>query len=219
MPGKTVHRTGSSEDICQALDKEPITAEEQEHYATFLMLFFANLNVDMRWVMQLHLGALRNASPLTAFLDLLRRENALPKMVLYNSNPADNHMFASLVGSFHSCRRRIPTNDPPQVLRWGPPRWFLDQKHGIVDHLNCLSTVGLLSRFIGMTTDSRSFLSFPRHGYFRRILWYLVGADVERGEIPDDESLLAPLIRDVCFGNAARYFAADWDHIYSSNPS
>ena len=241
-PAKPCTEEEAAKIFARALDKEPISAEEQECYATFLMLFFANLNVDRRWVMQLHLGALRNASSvaakalgpdtgfdtigdypqglaLAAFLDLLQRENALPKTVLYNSNPADNHVFATLAGSLHSCRRRISTNDPPQVLRWGPPWWFLDQKQGIVDHLNCLSSVGLLSRFIGMTTDSRSFLSFPRHEYFRRILCDLVGADVERGEIPDDETLLAPLIRDVCFGNAARYFAADWDHIYSSNPS
>ena len=133
----------------------------QERYATFLMLFLANLNVDKRWVMQLHLGCAaqrqhrggegagtryrlrrhRRLSPGTAlspFLDLLQRENALPKTVLYNSNPADNHVFATLAGSFQSCRRRIPGERAPQALRWGPPWWFLDQKQGIIDHLNCL---------------------------------------------------------------------------------
>jgi len=241
-PAKPCTEEEATRIFAKVLDNEAIDADEQERYATFLMLFFANLNVDMRWVMQLHLGALRNASTVAAkalgpdtgfdaigaypqglrlatFLDLLQRENALPKTVLYNSNPADNHVFATLAGSFHSCRRRISTDEPSQALRWGPPWWFLDQKQGIIDHLNCLSSMGLLSRFIGMTTDSRSFLSFPRHEYFRRIFCDLVGADVERGEIPDDESLLAPLIGDVCFRNAARYFAADWDHIYSSNPS
>ncbi len=235
-PARPCTETEAAQIFDRALKSEPISAEHQERYATFLMLFFANLNVEMDWVMQLHLGALRNASSVAAktlgpdtgfdaigdypqglalatFLDLLQRENALPKTVLYNSNPADNHVFATLAGSFHSYGRGTTTNDPPQALQWGPPWWFMDQKQGITEHLNCLASVGLLSRFIGMTTDSRSFLSFPRHEYFRRILCDFLGAGVERGEIPDDESLLVPLIANTCFSNSAAYFRADWDSI------
>lgn len=235
-PAKPCTEAEAAGIFARALDSEPISADDHERYVTFLMLFFANLNVEMRWVMQLHLGALRNASSVAAkalgpdtgfdaigdypqglalakFLDLLQRENSLPKTVLYNSNPADNYVFATLAGSFHSSHRRTATNDRPQVLQWGPPWWFMDQKQGITEHLNCLSSVGLLSQFIGMTTDSRSFLSFPRHEYFRRILCDLVGADVERGEIPGDDSLLAPLIANICFGNSVRHFEINWDSI------
>jgi glucuronate isomerase len=241
-PAKPCTEAEAARTFARALASETISAEDQERYATFLMSFFADLNVEMGWVMQLHLGALRNASSVAAkalgpdtgfdaigdypqglalatFLDHLQRENALPKTVLYNSNPADNHVFATLAGSFRSSRRGITTNGPPQVLQWGPPWWFMDQERGITEHLNCLSSVGLLSRFIGMTTDSRSFLSFPRHEYFRRILCDLLGTDVERGEVPDDDSLLAPLIANVCYGNAERYFATDSDQVDGSSPS
>src|SRR3974390_2144148 len=179
--------------------------------------------------MQLHLGGRRNVNhraqhtlgpdtgfdavgdfpqgkALATFLDLLQSENAMPQMVLYNSNPADNYVFATLAGSFHCSRWMEDRDASPSALQWGPPWWFLDQKQGITDQLNTLSSLGLLSRFIGMTTDSRSFLSFPRHEYFRRILCDLVGGDVERGELPNDVEMLGKLVRGVCFDNAAGFF-------------
>ncbi|MFZ1133578.1 MAG: glucuronate isomerase, partial [Candidatus Korobacteraceae bacterium] len=140
---------------------------------------------------------------LANYLDLLQRENALPRMVLYNSNPADNYLFATVASSFHS------SDGTSGALQYGPAWWFLDQKDGITDQLNVLSSVGLLSRFIGMTTDSRSFMSFPRHEYFRRILCDLVGGEVERGELPHDEPLIGDIIEDVCSRNATTYFGLD----------
>ncbi len=185
----------------KVLAAQTVTAEEQESYASSLMLFFGLLNSEKGWVQHLHLGPQRNLSTaafrtlgadtgfdaigdepqgkaLANYLDLLQRENALPRMVLYNSNPADNYLFATVASSFHS------SDGTGGALQYGPAWWFLDQKDGITGQLNVLSSVGLLSRFIGMTTDSRSFMSFPRHEYFRRILCDLVGGEVERGELP-----------------------------------
>jgi glucuronate isomerase len=145
-------------------------------------------------------GDYRQASALAAYLDLLDREGALPKMILYNHNPADNYVFASMLGNFQD-------GSIPAKIQWGSAWWFLDQREGMEWHLNALSNLGLLSRFIGMVTDSRSFMSFPRHEYFRRVLCNLLGHDLENGEIPEDESLLGPMIRNICYGNAQRYLA------------
>jgi glucuronate isomerase len=215
--------------LAKVLGQQSISPEEHESYASFLMLFFGHLDAEKGWVKQLHLGARRNVSSLalstlgpdtgfdaigdtaqgaalTTYLDLLQSENALPRMVLYNSNPADNHLFAAVAGSFlpsegirHSDARRGTT-------QYGPAWWFLDQKDGIIEQLNALSSVGLLSRFIGMTTDSRSFMSFPRHEYFRRVLCDLLGGEVERGELPNDDELLGRLVEDICGRNAESYF-------------
>lgn len=227
-PARPCSEATAAAIFAKALDRQPITADEREQFATFVMLFLARLNLQARMTMQLHLGARRNVSTaalralgpdtgfdaigdypqgaaLTKFLDLLQRESALPHMVLYNSNPADNHVFATLAGSFHSTSWREDAGDRPAV-QWGPPWWFLDQKQGIREQLNTLSSMGLLSRFIGMTTDSRSFLSFPRHEYFRRILCDLVGGDVERGELPNDMGMLDKLVEGVCGRNAAGFF-------------
>ena len=228
-PARPCTEDTAAKIFAKALDKQPIGDQECEQYATFLMLFFARLNAEMRsqWTMQLHLGARRNVNhrahhalgpdagfdavgdypqgaALATFLDLLTSENAMPQMVIYNSNPADNYVFATLAGSFQ-CRLQV--SDPvTRAMQWGPPWWFLDQKQGMIEHLNCLSSVGLLSRFIGMTTDSRSFLSFPRHEYFRRILCDLIGGEVERGEMPNDGGLLGQLVEGICCRNAERYF-------------
>jgi glucuronate isomerase len=216
----------------RALDNQSISDEECEQYRTFLMLFFAQLNSDgtNRWTMQLHLGARRNVShhaehtlgpdtgfdaigddpqgaALATFLDLLERERAMPQVVLYNSNPADNHVFASLANSFQFAPHDEGEFTDRGGVQWGPPWWFLDQKQGIVEQLNTLSSLGLLPRFIGMTTDSRSFMSFPRHEYFRRILCELIGGEAERGELPNDNEMLGGLVRRVCYHNAARFFS------------
>jgi glucuronate isomerase len=128
----------------------------------------------------------------------LARENALPRMILYNVNPADNFSFATLIGCFQD-------GDQPGKIQYGSAWWFLDQKEGITAQINALSNAGLLSRFIGMVTDSRSFMSYPRHEYFRRVLCDIIGQDVSRGELPDDDALLGRLVQDICYSNAKSY--------------
>lgn len=209
----------------KALDGKATTREEQEQFASYLMLFFGHLDAQRGWTKQLHLGALRNvntrgvrelgpdtgfdsigdweqARHLNAYLDLLEKERALPKTIVYNLNPADNYAFATAVGSFQD-------GSIAGKIQFGSGWWFLDQKEGIEAQLNALSNTGLLSRFIGMVTDSRSFMSFPRHEYFRRVLCNLVGRDVENGELPNDENLLGGMVRNICFENARRYLGLD----------
>ena len=174
------------------------------------------------WVQQFHLGALRNvntrmrralgpdtgfdsigdfeqARPLARFLDRLDETNQLAKTVLYNLNPRDNEMFASILGSFQD-------GTIPGKMQYGSAWWFLDQIDGMTAQIRALSNLGLLSRFVGMITDSRSFLSYSRHEYFRRLLCNLIGDDVGRGLLPDDRELLGPLVSNVCFFNARDYF-------------
>jgi glucuronate isomerase len=136
------------------------------------------------------------------YLDRLDNENALPKMVVYNLNPADNYVFATAMGNFQD-------GSIAGKMQFGSGWWYLDQKEAIEWQLNAVSNVGLLSRFVGMLTDSRSFMSFPRHEYFRRVLCNLIGRDVESGELPDDDSLLGPMIRNICFGNARDYLGLE----------
>jgi len=197
------------------------TSEEQQQFASFMMLFFGRLDAEKGWTKQLHVGALRNVrtlglrdlGPDTGFdciddypqvrsfcryVDLLDQENALPKMIVYNLNPADNYSFAAAIGCFQE-------SNIPGKLQLGGAWWFLDQKEGIEAQLNALSNTGLLSRFVGMVTDSRSFMSFSRHEYFRRILCDLLGRDVERGELPNDEKVLGSIVRNICFANARQY--------------
>jgi glucuronate isomerase len=199
--------------------------EEHRKFASFLMLYFGRLDAEKGWTKQLHLGALRNASSrgvrlvgpdsgfdsigdweqarsLCLYLDRLDTENALPKMVVYNLNPADNYVFATAMGNFQD-------GSIAGKMQFGSGWWYLDQKEAIEWQLNAVSNVGLLSRFVGMLTDSRSFMSFPRHEYFRRVLCNLIGRDVEAGELPDDDSLLAPMIRNICFGNARDYLGLE----------
>lgn len=208
---------------------QPVDAADQRAFASFMMLFFGRLDAARGWTKQLHIGARRNASTrayahhgadsghdsigdwpqidaLGAYLDALDRENALPRMVLYNVNPAANYAFATMAGNFQD-------GSMAGKVQFGSGWWFLDQREGIEWQLNTLSSVGLLSHFVGMTTDSRSFMSFPRHEYFRRILCNLIGTDIERGEIPADDELVGRLIENVCYGNARRYLGlvqTDW---------
>ena len=186
-----------------------------------MMRFFGLLDAEKGWTKQLHLGARRNVNTaarrkigtdsgfdaigdfpqvgaLAKYLDLLSQENALPQMILYNVNPADTFQFATLIGSFQEGAR-------PAKIQYGSAWWFLDQKQGITAQIDALSNAGLLSRFIGMVTDSRSFMSYPRHEYFRRILCDIVGQDVMRGELPDDDALLGGLIQGICYENARQY--------------
>jgi glucuronate isomerase len=148
------------------------------------------------------IGDWKQVEALCRYLDHLDKENALPKMILYNSNPADNYAFATAIGNFQD-------GAIAGKLQFGSSWWFLDQKEAIEWQLNALSHTGLLSRFVGMVTDSRSFMSFPRHEYFRRVLCNLVGREMENGELPNDEQLLGEMIRKVCFENARQYLGLD----------
>jgi glucuronate isomerase len=214
----------------KALTRQAITADERTQFASFMMLFFARLDAEKGWTKQLHLGAARNLNTsarqqlgadtgydaigdfpqgrhLSAYLDSLSRENALPQMILYNLNPADNFQFATIAGCFQDSdgKSRGQSEARPGKIQYGSAWWFLDQKQGITAQLDALSNAGLLSRFVGMVTDSRSFMSYPRHEYFRRILCDLIGKDVASGDLPDDDVLLGRLVRDVCYENARHY--------------
>ena len=202
--------------------KEKLRRSDRLKFNSAVMADLAEMHADNGWVMQLHLGAVRSvntkmlsklgpdtgydsigdfeqARPLAKFLDRLESRDKLPKTILYNLNPADNAVFAAIAGCFQDGRI-------PGKIQWGAAWWFLDQKRGIEQHLNTLSEMGLLSRFVGMLTDSRSFLSYPRHEYFRRILCNILGNDVEAGLLPGDIGLLGTIVEDICFKNAKRYF-------------
>jgi glucuronate isomerase len=136
---------------------------------------------------------------LAKFLDKLDSNNKLAKTILYNLNPADNELMATMIGNFND-------GSVAGKIQWGSAWWFLDQKDGMTKQINALSNMSLLSRFVGMLTDSRSFLSYPRHEYFRRILCNLFGDEIENGEIPNDEAWVGKIIQDICFNNAREYF-------------
>jgi len=199
----------------------PANQEEHTQFSAFLMLFFGRLDAQRGWTKQIHVGARRNnnsrmaaklgadtgldsigdwnqVDALGAFLDRLDRENALPRTILYNLNPADNYAFATMAGNFMD-------GSVAGKIQFGSGWWYLDQKEAMEWQMNALSNCGLLSRFIGMLTDSRSFMSYPRHEYFRRVLCNLVGQDVEKGLLPASYDLLGPLVRNICFANARDY--------------
>jgi glucuronate isomerase len=207
----------------KARKNELVSPEEHSHFASFMMVFFGHLDAKRGWTKQLHLGALRNnndrllkqlgpdtgfdsigdfpqAQTLAAYLNKLDSDNLLPKTIIYNLNPADNYAFATMIGNFQD-------GTIPGKIQFGSGWWFLDQKEGMEWQLNALSNLGLLSRFIGMITDSRSFMSYPRHEYFRRTLCNLIGNDIEAGLIPNDEKLVGPMIKNVCYANAKNYMA------------
>jgi glucuronate isomerase len=145
------------------------------------------------------IGDFQQAQQMSRFLNRLDGTNQLAKTILYNINPADNEVFATMIGNFQD-------GTTPGKMQWGSAWWFLDQKDGIEKQINCLSNHGLLSRFVGMLTDSRSFLSYPRHEYFRRILCNIFAADVLNGELPNDTDLIGQVIKDICYYNAKNYF-------------
>lgn len=203
----------------------PAGVWETLQFAGFMMLHFGRLDAEKGWTKQLHLGALRNNStrglqaagtdagfdsigdwrqtlPLSRFLDQLDREDSLPRMILYNNNPGDNYTVATMLGNFQDGK-------VPGKMQFGSGWWYLDQKEAMEWQLNCLSNVGLLSRFIGMLTDSRSFMSYPRHEYFRRVLCNLLGSDIERGEMPNDLALVGGMVKRLCFSNAREYLQLD----------
>jgi len=148
------------------------------------------------------IGDFELARGLAKFLDALDRENRLAKTILYVINPRDNELMASMIGNFQDGRIR-------GKMQFGAAWWFNDQKDGMERQISALSNMGLLSCFVGMLTDSRSFLSYPRHEYFRRLLCNLLGTDVENGEMPDDRDLIRNMVKDICFRNAVRYFGIE----------
>ena len=191
-------------------------------FKSAMLYHFALLDHEKDWVQQFHIGALRNnssrmmkqigadtgfdsigdvpvAQSMSKFLDKLDKENCLAKTMLYNLNPADNEVYATMIGNFQD-------GSYPGKIQWGAGWWFLDQKFGMEKHLDALSSLGLLSRFVGMLTDSRSFLSYPRHEYFRRILCNCLGTDIENGEMPDDFDLVGKMVQDISYNNAKNYF-------------
>ena len=207
-----------------ALAGQAVGPVDRGRFAVWLVRHVAALNHDRGFVTQLHLGPFRDPNPLLArslganagcdtigdarqgpglvrFLGALAAEEALGRTILYNINPADNALFAALPGSFQD-------GSLPGKIQWGAAWWFMDQERGMRDQLDLLSQLGLLRRFVGMVTDSRSFLSYPRHEYFRRILCDLVGSDVESGRLPDRRDWLDDLIRAVCVENARQTFGA-----------
>ncbi|MHC4678400.1 MAG: glucuronate isomerase [Planctomycetota bacterium] len=204
-----------------------LDASERLKFKSAMMVELALMDYEAGWVQQLHLGALRNnstrlfrtlgrdigcdsmgdfeiAGPLSKFLDRLDTNNELPKTILYNLNPRDNALCATMVGNFQD-------GSVPGKMQYGSAWWFLDQKDGMEEQMNVLSNMGLLSEFVGMLTDSRSFLSYPRHEYFRRILCNMLGNDVEAGLLPNDPELLGKMVEDICFNNAKNYFPMQLD--------
>lgn len=201
---------------------------EQRKFKSAMLIHFAEWDWEKGWVQQYHIGALRNnnsrmletlgpdtgwdsigdfsqAKALAKFLNKLDGNNKLAKTIIYNLNPADNELMATMVGNFND-------GSVAGKIQWGSAWWFLDQKDGMVKQITALSNMSLLSRFVGMLTDSRSFLSYPRHEYFRRILCDLFGTEIENGEIPNDVAWVGKIIQDICFYNAKKYFNWEMDH-------
>ena len=145
------------------------------------------------------IGDFSHAKAIAKFLDKLDSTNQLAKTILYNLNPADNELMATMIGNFNDGSAR-------GKIQFGSGWWFLDQKDGMTRQINSLSNMGLLSKFVGMLTDSRSFLSFPRHEYFRRLLCNMFGEEVENGELPNDTGWIGQVIQDICYNNAKNYF-------------
>jgi glucuronate isomerase len=219
----------------KARDGQAASPEEAQQFGAYLMLFFGHLDAARGWTKQLHLGALRNnnsrlrqslgpdtgfdsigdfpqAAALASYLDRLDRNGDLPKMVLYNLNPNDNYLLATMAGNFQD-------ESIPGKIQFGSGWWFLDQLEGMTWQLNALSNLGLLRRFVGMLTDSRSFLSYTRHEYFRRLLCNLLGNDVEKGLLPRDLKLLGAMVREICFENARNYFGLELAAEYQAGNS
>lgn len=199
-----------------------LTSREIQKFKSCMLYEFGRMDHSRGWTQQFHIGALRNnntrlfnqlgpdtgfdsigdkpvAEPLSKLLNRLDMEDKLSKTVLYNLNPRDNELYATMIGNFQD-------GSVAGKMQWGSGWWFLDQKDGMEKQINALSNLGLLSRFVGMLTDSRSFLSYTRHEYFRRTLCNIIGNDVENGEIPNDMELLGQMVENISFNNAKNYF-------------
>ena len=201
---------------------ETLTKEEEDSYKTAVLKHCAKEYTDRGWTMQLHIGALRNnntkmynklgpdtgydsindlciAESLAKFLDNLEVDDYLPKTILYTLNPKDNYVLGTMLGCFQGTTAM-------GKIQFGSGWWFNDQRDGMVEQMKALANLGMLSRFVGMLTDSRSFVSYTRHEYFRRIFCNLIGTWVDNGEYPNDEEILKEIVQGVCYNNAKNYF-------------
>ena len=203
----------------------PATPEQHEQYSTFMLIELAKLDAEKSWTNQFHTGVWRNNNTrlfkevgrdigcdsmgdtpqgrsLGQFLDRLDQENMLPKTIVYNLNPSDNYLISTMIGNFQG-------GEVAGKMQFGSGWWYLDQKEGMEWQINTLSNTGLISRFVGMLTDSRSFMSFIRHEYFRRILCNMFGKDMVSGEMPNDFDFVGGVVQDICYGNAKRFLALE----------
>lgn len=204
------------------LKGEQLSLSEINKYKSSIYIHLGKKYHEKNWVQQYHLGPLRNnnkrlqkqfgadagcdsigdysmAESMSKLFSQLDETNQLAKTISYNLNPSQNEVFATMMGNFNN-------SDCPGKMQWGSAWWFLDQKNGMEKQMNTLSNLGLLSRFVGMLTDSRSFLSFPRHEYFRRILCNLIAEDINKGLVPNDIKFLGKMIQNICYNNAINYF-------------
>ena len=195
--------------------------EQHEQYSTFMLIELAKMDAEKSWTNQFHTGVWRNNNTrlfnevgrdlgcdsigdtpqgrsLGRFLDRLDQDNMLPKTIVYNLNPSDNYLISTMIGNFQG-------GEIAGKMQFGSGWWYLDQKEGMEWQINALSSTGLISRFVGMLTDSRSFMSFIRHEYFRRILCNLFGRDMASGEMPNDFEFVGGVVQDICYGNAKRF--------------
>ena len=204
------------------LSGSELSEEENLKFKSAMLYIFATWDWEKGWIQQYHIGAFRNnnvrklklsgpdtgwdsigdfrqGKSMAKFLGRLDSEDKLTKTIIYNLNPADNEVVATMAGNFND-------GSVPGKIQFGSAWWFLDQKDGMTKQINALSNMGLLSRFVGMLTDSRSFLSYPRHEYFRRLLCNLFGEEIENGELPNDIKWTGKIIQDICYNNAKNYF-------------
>ena len=222
VPYKITDRATVKKIFAKRRAGKKVSPLEEEQFQTAILLFLGEQYHKKGWVQQFHLGAMRNnntrmllqlgpdtgwdsignypiAHDLSRFLDQLDTHNQLSKTILYNLNPSDNEMMATMIGNFNDGSLK-------GKIQWGSGWWFLDQLDGMTNQINTLSNMGLISCFIGMLTDSRSFLSFPRHEYFRRLLCNIFGNEIEKGILPNDPKWIGKIISDISFYNAKEYF-------------
>jgi len=222
MPGKTEFSYALETEFTSFVVSKKGTYSDPQAFMGFMMLELCKMYHKKNWVQQFHLGPIRDnntrlnkklgansgfdsvgdfpqALQMSAFFDKLDQSEQLAKTVIYNINPSDNEVFASMLGNFND-------GSIKGKMQFGSGWWFLDQKDGMEKQLNALSNIGLISTFIGMITDSRSFLSFPRHEYFRRILCNLIGEEMEKGMLPNDEKWMGDILKNICYYNAKEYF-------------
>jgi glucuronate isomerase len=235
-PFATEYTEKDANDIFEKIRlKSELSIEECVKFKSAMMIEFGKMDCQKGWVQQLHMGAIRNnntrmytklgpdtgfdsigdlevALPLSRYLDRLDSEELLPKTILYNLNPKDNEVLASMLGNFQD-------GSVAGKMQFGSGWWFLDQMDGMIKQINTLSNFGLLSRSVGMLTDSRSFLSYPRHEYFRRVLCNILGNDVENGLLPNDIQLLGEMVENICFINAKSYFGIDLNRWHPRHPA
>ncbi|CUU50657.1 glucuronate isomerase [Clostridium beijerinckii] len=226
IDGAVVYADASKEDaaaiFAKALNGEVVSLDEEKKYKTYTLTHVFKLYHELGWAMQLHIAALRNnnnrmfekigpntgfdsindesiAYPLSRLLDSVDKENSLPKTILYTLNPKDNYVLGAMTGNFQG-------EGIPGKMQFGAAWWFNDNKDGMIEQMKALANLGLLGRFVGMLTDSRSFLSYTRHEYFRRIACNLIGEWVENGEVPGNIKLLKTVVEGICYNNAKEYF-------------